>query len=105
VSVENRKHGLPRARHLQAAPAAVRLLSVEPLLEDLGSFDLAGIAWVIVGGESGPGARPMQPAWVRSVRALCRRGEIPFFSSSGAALRRACLAGGATAAPTTRCRR
>jgi protein gp37 len=79
VSVEDRKHGLPRVPHLRAAPAVIRFLSVEPLLEDLGTFDLAGIAWVIVGGESGPGARPMQPAWVRSVRALCRRAEIPFF--------------------------
>jgi protein gp37 len=79
VSVENRKHGLPRVRHLQAAPAAVRFLSIEPLLEELGPFDLAGIAWVIVGGESGPGAREMRPAWVRTLRAQCRRAGIPFF--------------------------
>ena len=79
VSVENRKHGLPRVRDLQAAGATVRFLSIEPLLEDLGIFDLAGIGWVIVGGESGPGARPMQPTWVRSVRAQCRRAGIPFF--------------------------
>lgn len=79
VSVENRKHGLPRIGHLQGAPATVRFLSIEPLLEELGTFDLTGIAWVIVGGESGPGARPMQPAWARSVRALCRRAQVPFF--------------------------
>jgi protein gp37 len=79
VSVENRKHGLPRVRHLRAAPAGVRFLSVEPLLEDLGAFDLTGISWVIVGGESGAGARPMHAVWVRSVRALCRRAGIPFF--------------------------
>lgn len=79
VSVEDRKHGFPRILDLQAATVAVRFLSIEPLLEDLGSFDLAGIDWVIVGGESGPGARPMQPAWVRSVRAQCRRAGIPFF--------------------------
>jgi protein gp37 len=79
VSVENRKHGLPRVRDLQAAAAGVRFLSIEPLLEDLGSFNLAGIDWVIVGGESGSGARPMQPAWVRSLRAQCRRASIPFF--------------------------
>jgi protein gp37 len=79
VSVENRKHGLPRVRDLQSATAAVRFLSVEPLLEDLGPFDLGGISWVIVGGESGPGARPMKPSWVRSVRAQCRRERIPFF--------------------------
>jgi len=79
VSVENRKHGLPRIGHLQAAPAAVRFLSIEPLLEDLGPCDLTDIAWVIVGGESGPGARPLQPAWVRSIRAHCRRAGVPFF--------------------------
>src|SRR5216684_1318308 len=53
VSVENRKHGLPRIEHLRAAPARVRFLSIEPLLEDLGHVDLEGINWVIVGGESG----------------------------------------------------
>jgi len=52
VSVENRKHGLPRVEHLRAAPAKTRFLSIEPLLEDLGSFDLGGIHWVIDGGES-----------------------------------------------------
>lgn len=79
VSVEDRKHGVPRIAHLQAAPASVRFLSIEPLLEDLGKLDLARIDWVIVGGESGPGARAMQPAWVRSLRAQCRRDSIPFF--------------------------
>jgi protein gp37 len=57
----------------------VRFLSVEPLLEDIGSLDLTGIDWVIVGGESGPGARPMQPEWVRSIREQCRRFCVPFF--------------------------
>ena len=57
--MEDRKHGLPRVDHLRSAPAAVRFLSVEPLLEDLGAIDLDGIHWVIVGGESGPGARPL----------------------------------------------
>jgi len=79
VSVENRTHGVPRIAHLQAAPAAVRFLSIEPLLEDLGKIDLTGIAWVIVGGESGSGARPIQPAWVRSLRRQCRSAGIPFF--------------------------
>jgi protein gp37 len=79
VSVEDRKYGLPRVGHLRAAAAAVRFLSIEPLLEDLGRFDLGGVAWIIVGGESGPGARPMQPNWVRSIRAECRRAGIPFF--------------------------
>jgi protein gp37 len=79
VSVENRKQGIPRIAHLQAGPAAVRFLSIEPLLEDLGRLDLKGIAWVIVGGESGRGARPMQPSWVRSIRAECDRAAVPFF--------------------------
>lgn len=79
VSVEDRKHGLPRVDHLRAAPAAVRFLSVEPLLEDLGAFDLSGIHWVIVGGESGPGARPLQKSWVLNIRDRCAAGNIPFF--------------------------
>ncbi len=79
VSVENRKHGLPRIAHLQGAPVTVRFLSIEPLLEDLGEVDLRGIAWVIVGGESGRRARPVQPAWVRGVRDQCRRAGVPFF--------------------------
>ena len=70
VSVENQRHGLPRVDHLRAAPATVRLLSVEPLLEDLGVVDLTGIDWVIVGGESGAGARPMNADWVRSLRVV-----------------------------------
>jgi protein gp37 len=79
VSVENRKHGLPRVGHLQAAPARVRFLSVEPLLENLGRLPLAGISWVIVGGESGPGARPMEEEWVWTVRQQCYRAKVPFF--------------------------
>src|SRR4051794_38525872 len=79
VSVENRKHGLPRVEHLRAAPAALRMLSVEPLLEDLGTIDLDGIGWVILGGESGAGARPMEADWVRSVRDQCREVDVPFF--------------------------
>ncbi len=79
VSVEDRKHGLPRVSQLRAAPARVRFLSIEPLLEDLGPFVLDGISWVIVGGESGQGSRPMLPRWVRSIRAQCRGARIPFF--------------------------
>jgi len=79
VSVENRKQGLPRIDELRRTPAAVRFLSVEPLLEDLGQIDLRGIDWVIVGGESGPGARPMERSWVVSIRRQCRRAKIPFF--------------------------
>jgi protein gp37 len=79
VSVENRRHGSPRIAHLQEAPAAVRFLSVEPLLEDLGDLNLDGIRWVIVGGESGAGARPMDKAWVVSIRNQCRSARVPFF--------------------------
>jgi len=79
VSVENRKYGLPRIENLQNTDATMRFLSVEPLLEDLGKFDLSGIDWVIVGGESGPGARPMKKEWVVSVRDRCRCEGVPFF--------------------------
>lgn len=79
VSVENRRDGLPRIDDLRAAPAAVRFLSIEPLLEDLGELDLSGIHWVILGGESGPGARPMHPEWVRAIRDRCRAADVPFF--------------------------
>lgn len=79
VSVENREHGLPRVRDLQAAPAAVRFLSMEPLIEHIGRLPLRNIHWVIVGGESGPGARPMREDWVRTIQARCRAAEVPFF--------------------------
>ena len=79
VSVENKQHGLPRIKHLRATPAQVRFLSIEPLLENLGEIDLSGIDWVIVGGESGPGARPMVAAWVRQIRAQCRAAKTAFF--------------------------
>lgn len=78
VSVEDRRYGLPRIDLLRQTPAAVRFLSIEPLLEDLGPLDLAGIHWVIVGGESGPGARPMHPDWVRSLRDQCAEAGVPF---------------------------
>jgi protein gp37 len=64
---------------LRQAPAAVRFLSIEPLLEDLGELDLAGIHWVIVGGESGHGARPMRKEWVLSIRDQCEQAQVPFF--------------------------
>lgn len=79
VSVENKKHGLPRLEHLREAPARVRFLSIEPLLEDLGTLNLKGISWVIVGGESGPGARPMKKSWVLTIRDQCNRERVPFF--------------------------
>ena len=79
VSVEDKKHGLPRIEQLRATNAAVRFLSVEPLLEDLGDVDLADISWVIVGGESGPGARRMEPSWVDRLFRQCREQSVPFF--------------------------
>jgi hypothetical protein len=79
VSAEDRAHGLVRIRQLQQAPAAIRFLSIEPLLEDLGEIDLEGIHWVIVGGESGAGARPMEKDWVLSIRDQCTRAHVPFF--------------------------
>ncbi len=79
VSVENRRHGLPRIDALRDTPAAIRFLSIEPLLEDLGPLDLRGIHWVIVGGESGRGARPMRQEWVVSILDQCSRARVPFF--------------------------
>jgi protein gp37 len=79
VSVENRKHGLPRIGDLQSSPASIRFLSVEPLLEGLGQMNLNGIHWVIVGGESGHGARPLKREWVTSIRDQCEEAKIPFF--------------------------
>jgi len=79
VTVENRDHGLPRMATLKTIDAPVRFLCMEPLLEDLGDLDLAGIHWVIVGGESGPRARPMRPAWVQSIKDQCDLGQVPFF--------------------------
>ncbi len=89
VSVENKRHGLPRIDMLRSAPVAVRFLSVEPLLEDLGNIDLAGINWVIVGGESGPGARPMKPEWVRNIRDQCAEAKVPFFFKQWGGVRKA----------------
>jgi len=89
VSVEDKKYGLPRIEHLQDAPANVRFLSIEPLLEDLGAFDLSGISWTIVGGESGPGARPMEPEWVVSVRDQARESRVPFFFKQWGGVRKA----------------
>jgi protein gp37 len=79
VSVENRKHGVPRIAPLVKIDSAIRFLSVEPLIADPGRLPLRGIHWVIVGGESGRGARPMNPEWVRKVRDQCNEGAVPFF--------------------------
>ena len=78
ASVEDRARK-GRIDELRATPAAVRFLSLEPLLEDLGELDLDGIHWVIVGGESGAKARAMHPDWARSVRDQCAAANVPFF--------------------------
>jgi protein gp37 len=79
VSVEDIKHGKPRIEHIRRTAAQVKFLSVEPLLEDLEFVDLSDIDWVIVGGESGPGARPMEEEWVRNLLRHCRHHKVPFF--------------------------
>jgi protein gp37 len=89
VSVEDRKYGLPRIDHLRQSPAKFRFLSIEPLLEDLGEVDLSRIAWVIVGGESGPGARPMKREWVVSIQRQCRTQGVPFFFKQWGGVRKA----------------
>ncbi len=78
VSVEN-EQATSRIAHLQKARAGVRFLSIEPLLAPVGKLSLAGIHWVIVGGESGPRARPMDRAWVIDIRNQCLKMEVPFF--------------------------
>lgn len=77
TSVENQAAGY-RVRQLRQVPAALRFLSCEPLLGPV-SLELEGIDWVIAGGESGPGARPMDPAWARGIREGCERYAVPFF--------------------------
>jgi protein gp37 len=86
VSVEdgNKKS---RIRHLQEAPAGIRFLSIEPLIGPMGKLNLDGIDWVIVGGESGPRARPMKPEWVREVRDQCVDGGVALFFKQWGGLR------------------
>jgi protein gp37 len=79
VSVEDRQYGVPRIQHLTATRVAVRFLSIEPLLEDIGQLNLRDIHWVIVGGESGPRARPMKPEWVDGILAQCSNAGVRFF--------------------------
>ncbi|MDQ7089736.1 MAG: phage Gp37/Gp68 family protein [Methylococcales bacterium] len=79
VSVENIKEGLPRIEILKKIPAKIRFLSIEPLLEDLGEVDFSNIHWVIVGGESGSKARPMEEQWVLNIQEQCDRQNIAFF--------------------------
>lgn len=79
VSVENKRHGVPRIDLLRQVPATVRFLSIEPLLEDIGSIDLTDIHWVIVGGESGAKARPMKLEWLTGIKDQCAAARVPFF--------------------------
>lgn len=78
VSVED-KHATTRIRHLQRANVSIRFLSIEPLIAPVGTLSLAGIDWVIVGGESGPGARPMKQEWVVDIRDQCVAARVAFF--------------------------
>lgn len=79
VSVEDKKYGVPRIDLLREVEGVKRFLSIEPLLEDIGQIDLAGIHWVIVGGESGPKARRMNSEWAANVRDQCLNAKVPFF--------------------------
>lgn len=79
VTVENQKEGLPRIDKLRNIKATVLFLSVEPLLEDLGKIDLSNIDWVIVGGESGNKARPMDKKWVLNIKKQCEQNDVAFF--------------------------
>jgi protein gp37 len=78
VTVELRDY-LYRIDDLRRTPATIKWLSLEPLLGDLGEVNLSGIDWAVVGGESGPGARPMKRQWVTCLRAQCRHQHVPFF--------------------------
>ncbi len=86
VSVEDRAR-LSRARHLQQAPAGIRFLSVEPLIGPIGPMKLTDIDWVIVGGESGPRARPMKAEWATEIRDQCVAAGVPFFFKQWGGLR------------------
>jgi protein gp37 len=79
VTVENRADGIPRLDYLRTVAACIRFVSAEPLLEDLGVVDLTGIHWVIVGGESGPKARPMKREWVLNIKNQCDAKKEAFF--------------------------
>jgi protein gp37 len=86
VSIEDGTK-LSRLRHLQDAPAGTRFLSIEPLIGRVGKINLNGIDWVIVGGESGPRARYMDPNWVREIRDQCQEAGISFFFKQWGGLR------------------
>lgn len=78
VSIEDRSK-ISRLRHLQTAPSGIRFLSIEPLIAPVGKLNLDGISWVIVGGESGPRARPVDLEWVRDIRDQCQQQSVAFF--------------------------
>jgi protein gp37 len=78
VSVENSDY-MFRIEHLRKTDATVKFISFEPLLGPIPGLNLEGIDWVIVGGESGPKARPMDPVWVREIRDQCLSADVPFF--------------------------
>lgn len=79
VSVEDKKYGAPRINDLRKVNATIRFLSVEPLLEDIGKINLTDIHWVIVGGESGPSARPMKAEWADNIRQQCEKINVAYF--------------------------
>ncbi|HIE01094.1 MAG TPA: DUF5131 family protein, partial [Thiotrichaceae bacterium] len=79
VTVEDKKYGLPRIDHLRRIDVNIRFLSIEPLLENLGTIDLSGIHWVIVGGESGAKARPMKKKWALNIQQQCQQSGVQFF--------------------------
>lgn len=87
VSVEDRKYGVPRIAELREGTPRNRFLSIEPLLEDVGELNLDGIGWVIVGGESGPGFRPMQLEWLESVVRQCDSAGVPVFTKQDSAMK------------------
>lgn len=78
VSIENKK-ALTRMRHLKETHASIRFISFEPLLESVAPIDLSDIHWVIVGGESGPGFRPVHEDWIKEILNRCRKDDVPFF--------------------------
>jgi protein gp37 len=86
VSIEEGR-AKSRIAHLRDAPAGLRFLSIEPLIGPVGHLDLTGIDWVIVGGESGPGARMMHPDWVRQVGRQCKTQRVAFFFKQWGGLR------------------
>lgn len=79
VTVEDKKYGIPRIEYLRRIEVKIRFLSLEPLLEDLGTLDLNGIHWVIVGGESGPNPRQMEPEWAMNIQQQCQQSGVQFF--------------------------